>query len=267
MMRRLKTLFIFAWLFLLFGTGCQSPTSDRSAFFSDQYPMPRFGYESFLPHEINGIRSNPSEAIWIRVIHDKPGSPYQSPRMILLRIDPSVESSSIGAWLALDDILGEEVDWSGPFFQQPVFFVTHVSSDSLYQPLSGPYHADDSLIAELLSRDVDFTHAFPSDALATNAIALIRDLKHCHGGKHRVYDDATYVIDWPSISRELSKLKGIDVKNDWPSSSIWIREESIYIWAPVLAAQGDTLGGIDGALSSGIRFSDGMVTGLWIDMN
>lgn len=230
--------------------------------------MPSFGYESFLPHEINGTSHNPSEAVWIRMIQDEPGSPYKSPRTILLRIDQSAKSKSdINAWLALDEILGEEVDISEPFFQQPVFFVTHVSSNKLYQPLTGPYHADDPLIAELLRRDVDFSNAFPSEALAANVVTLVKDLMHCHGGKHRVYDDAPYVIDWRSVSRALSKHTGVDIKNDWPSSSIWFSEESIYIWAPVLAAQADSLGGFDGALSTGIRFSDGMVTGLWIDMN
>lgn len=252
--------------FLFVACTSQHGKSDR--YFSESHRLPIFGVESYEPHWRKGNYIHYGKQTLLRVIHDQPGSVYASPRTILLLIDASPQTpNSLLAWLMLDDIYGAEIDYDQPPFNRPVYYLLQVNAQGTRSGLSGPYHKEDQRVSSLLNRKIDLTRAFPDEDFATQVITFIQDMKHLHGGKHRVYDNARYVMNWESMSRALLRNKQPELERIWPSSSLEVSDKHIYIWAPVRAAQGDYLGGYDGALSTGMSFDDGRITGLWIDMN
>ena len=197
------------------------------------------------------------------MIHDTPGAPYRTSRTLLFKADPN---GALAEFLLIVDLHGDAALDNSTIFEQEVYYTAKVDAADRYKGWAGPFHADHPEVAELLNHKIDLSAAFKNRELAANAVAFIQDMAYCHGRKH-FYGDASYVIDWRSISQVLRQMKDPDLKQDYPSGGISLDEKQIYIWAPVHVPAGDTLGNFDGALSTGLDLNSGRVDMLWISLN
>jgi hypothetical protein len=223
--------------------------------------MPAIGFEGHYPSNWSTTDIRPH----LYVIPEKPGSPYRSARALVLRIHPS--KPSIADIILLADLYPENTLPDRFYEKERVYYLTTIDKHGKYEGWAGPLEPTDPRMQAILSRRIDFSQAFQEEYLAQDMITFVQDMKFCFGDEHPVYQDTPYVIHWVSLSEALNRRKNPKSKERYPTGDLWLNDQGVHVWAPVMAAEGDTLGGYHGALSTGLDFANWRVESLYIDLN
>lgn len=261
-MRRHTTLIYLLIAFACSASGCGSASKDCCAststtahpftqYFSPSRGLPRISisYDPLGPgYEVKAE---------VRVIHHDPNLPYNSPRTLFLRAGHATGFSHIFLLDEIDPGITDATTNHGA-----AIFLAEVSKHGNPVGWAGPYPEDHPRVKEVLARGLDPAAMFSKDYLASDVVALVRDMVFIHGGQDSVYE-TPYVPNWTNLADEIQSLS--DGTNSNSSSPVNIKSDWANVWVKLWYAQGQQLNpGIIDHLLIEIDLKTGRV--IWLDI-